>query len=65
MARIFNSYQTFECNYEGFFGYCFTVLAPNARSVALVGDFIDWDQGKMMEKVGLTGIRQIIVNRPN
>ncbi|WP_373795097.1 alpha-amylase family glycosyl hydrolase, partial [Jeotgalibaca porci] len=60
---LFNNGQHFESyrfmgnsrSYEqGQDGWRFTVWAPNAKSVSLVGDFSDWEQVPM-ESVGTTG----------
>lgn len=54
----FNSYLTMGCkleNFEGKVGFRFTVWAPNAKSVGLVGDFSDWHKGLEMEKIAKTG----------
>ncbi|MER2131721.1 MAG: 1,4-alpha-glucan branching protein GlgB [Carnobacterium inhibens] len=57
-GEYFDSYLTLGCNrdtYEGNAGFRFTVWAPNAISMAVVGDFSDWDLGIEMEKIGKTG----------
>lgn len=57
-GEYFDSYLTLGCNrdtYEGNSGFRFTVWAPNAISMAVVGDFSDWDLGIEMEKIGKTG----------
>ncbi|MEK6189732.1 MAG: 1,4-alpha-glucan branching enzyme, partial [Carnobacterium alterfunditum] len=54
----FDSYLIMGCkqeNYEGKVGFRFTVWAPNAKDVGLVGDFSDWHIGIEMERIGKTG----------
>ena len=57
-GKHFDSYLTMGCKqetYEGKVGFRFTVWAPNAKSVGLVGDFADWHVGIKMDKIGKTG----------
>lgn len=60
-----NSYKLFGThfeNYEGEDGVRFTVFAPNAISVQLVGDFNDWDgSDHYMEKYDDEGIYTLFV----
>lgn len=63
----FFSYKFMGCHAEiknGIEGFRFTVWAPNAKSVALVGDFCDWDAGIKMELWGTTGIWSIFTTLP-
>ncbi len=58
----FFSYQFMGCHAEvndGVKGFRFTVWAPNAKAVALVGDFCNWDQGIEMSLLETTGIWSI------
>ena len=41
---------------EGQWIYTFRVWAPNAESVALVGDFLDWESGREMFRTTAAGI---------
>lgn len=47
--------QTLGCHPEGK-GFRFTVWAPNARSVAAVGDFADWESGIPLNRVPETAL---------
>lgn len=49
--KIFGNHESYE---DGKFGYRFTVWAPNAKQVFLVGDFNNW-QGEAMEPVFESG----------
>lgn len=42
-------------------GVRFTVWAPNAQEIAVVGDFNDWQENTRMEKVGDTGCWTVVV----
>lgn len=42
-------------------GYRFTVWAPNARAVAVVGDFSNWQMGVPLKKVPETGLWTVCV----
>src|SRR5690606_20780973 len=59
----FDSYTTMGCKRVED-GYVFTVWAPNAKAVYLVGDFNDWAELDEMEKVEETGMFIIKDNRP-
>lgn len=64
----FNSYLTMGCKRENFeekVGFRFTVWAPNAKSVALVGDFSDWHKGLEMEKIDNTGSWTVFSEKAN
>jgi len=53
-GEYFDSYHTFgNKREEG--GVRFTVWAPNAQNIAIVGDFNDWEDEHFLEKVGETG----------
>lgn len=57
-GEYYDSYLTFGSHPEeqsGEQGFRFTVWAPNARSMAVGGDFADWDEGIPMDKLGETG----------
>ncbi|MGD8629920.1 MAG: alpha-amylase family glycosyl hydrolase, partial [Gammaproteobacteria bacterium] len=41
--RLYNKLGSHLCNRQGETGVLFAVWAPNARSVAVMGDFNDWD----------------------
>jgi 1,4-alpha-glucan branching enzyme len=60
--KLYNSYEFFGAHigsYQGRKGVSFTVWAPNATGVSLVGTFNFWDdQANKMEKLGDTGIWQ-------
>ncbi|MBS0559049.1 MAG: 1,4-alpha-glucan branching protein GlgB [Proteobacteria bacterium] len=50
------------CEHEGVAGTVFTVWAPNARRVSVVGDFNDWDGRRgMMRRRGATGVWEIFL----
>lgn len=56
----FDSYQVFgNKREEG--GVRFTVWAPNAQEIKLVGDFNDWAEDTRMEKVADTGSWTVLV----
>lgn len=61
-GQLFRAYRTFGAHlmdYEGRSGVRFTVWAPNARQVSVVGDFNDWGAGGMdapLSRVGTTGV---------
>jgi 1,4-alpha-glucan branching enzyme len=56
--RLFGAHFT----WEGQAGVRFTVYAPHARNVWLVGSFTNWDQhGIPMERTGFTGIWSVFV----
>lgn len=58
-GQHFDSYHIFGCHPEsedGKEGFQFTVWAPNAKSMSIVGDFTDWMNGKAMELLDHTGV---------
>jgi 1,4-alpha-glucan branching enzyme len=63
-----NHYRTYEklgahpMEHEGASGVCFTVWAPNARRVSIIGDFNHWDgRHNMMRTRGATGIWELFI----
>lgn len=66
-GELFESYRTmgskrsYENNQDG---WRFTVWAPHAKSVALVGDFSDW-KPLPMEMIGTTGTWSIFTSEAN
>ena len=59
-GQYFDSYHTFgNKRVDG--GVRFTVWAPNAKNIAVVGDFNHWEENHQMEKVGDTGAWSIVV----
>ena len=53
-GEYFDSYHTFgNKREEG--GVRFTVWAPKAQQIAIVGDFNDWHEENYLEKIGETG----------
>ncbi len=51
-----------ERDHDGSHGTAFTVWAPNARAVRVVGDFNGWDgQGHAMRSMGSSGVWEIFV----
>ena len=59
----YDSYMTMGCKKDDD-GYNFTVWAPNAKEVYLVGDFNKWAELDRMEKVEQTGIFKLKDSRP-
>ena len=58
-GEYYDSYQTFGSHPvegEGNNRFRFTVWAPNAQSVSVIGDFTDWDEGMPLERYGETGV---------
>lgn len=58
-GQYFDSYLTFGCHEETSQeeeGFRFTVWAPHARSVSLVSDCTNWEEGLPMEKIDQTGV---------
>lgn len=59
-----HAYRAFGAHfsYEGGNGVRFTVYAPNARSVQIIGDFNNWDGGQhYLERTGPYGVWSIFV----
>ncbi len=54
IGESFDSYHIFGNKREET-GVRFTVWAPNAQEITVVGDFNGWDNGTQLEKVGQTG----------
>ncbi|MEY8292504.1 1,4-alpha-glucan branching protein GlgB [Carnobacteriaceae bacterium 52-44] len=53
-GEYFDSYHTFgNKREEG--GVRFTLWAPNAQEIAIIGDFNDWREDHLLEKIGDTG----------
>lgn len=51
-----------EREHDGSMGTAFTVWAPNARAVRVVGDFNGWDgQGHAMRSMGGTGVWELFI----
>ena len=60
-GEYFDSYHTFgNKRMEG--GVRFTVWAPNAREIAVVGDFNDWNDEDKLTRVGQTGAWTILLS---
>ena len=49
---------------EGIYVYTFRTWAPNARRVALVSDFTDWEAGRDFERISEQGIWELCVESP-
>lgn len=54
-GEYFDSYLTMGCrkDHEGF---RFTVWAPHAKEISIVGDFNDWNEDTRLENIEMTGI---------
>jgi len=63
-GEYFDSYYTFGNKREGA-GVRFTVWAPQAQQIAVVGDFNDWQEETTLEKVGETGSWSLLVPNVN
>jgi 1,4-alpha-glucan branching enzyme len=60
--RLFDKLGAHLIHHEGAAGVHFAVWAPNARLVALVGDFNDWDPARhVMRRRADTGIWEIFI----
>jgi len=59
-GEYFDSYYTFGNKREGE-EVRFTVWAPRAQAVAVVGDFNDWHEETLLEKIGETGSWTVLV----
>ncbi len=60
-GEYFDSYHTFG-NKKERGGVRFTVWAPNAQAVSVVGDFNDWEDGQELSKIDETGSWTGVVN---
>ena len=59
-GEYFDSYHTFG-NKKEETGTRFTVWAPNAQEIAVVGDFNDWEENDLLEKIGKTGSWTLVI----
>ena len=60
-----NAYQLFGAHftYEGSEGVRFTVYAPHARNVSVIGSFTNWEAGPVrMERTGFEGVWSVFVS---
>ena len=74
-ARIIESFHQGYCidawkvfgahfSYEGAEGVRFTVYAPHARNVSVIGSFNNWDGSEArMERTGFRGVWSIFISR--
>lgn len=63
-GEYFDSYNTFgNKQVEG--GVRFTVWAPNAKEVAVVGDFNQWHEEDILERIGETGSWTTVLSNVN
>lgn len=60
-GEYYDSYQTFGVHPEGDHHARFTVWAPHAKDIAVVGDFNHWNEEDYMERVGDTGVWTIVL----
>lgn len=60
IGESFDSYHVFGNKTEDE-GVRFTVWAPNAQAIDVVGDFNEWVEGTALEKVGKTGSWTVVV----
>ena len=63
-GHCIDAYKLFGAHftYEGCEGVRFTVYAPHARNVSVIGSFNEWDETKhVMERTGFTGIWSIFI----
>ena len=63
-GQCLNAYQLFGAHfaYEGGEGVRFTVYAPHARNVSVIGSFNAWDQtAAVMERTGFSGVWSVFV----
>ena len=60
------SYEYLGCHLEEqkeeTYKYVFRTWAPNARHVALVGDYFGWENGVSLERISEKGVWEIYVN---
>ncbi|MES2121353.1 MAG: 1,4-alpha-glucan branching protein GlgB [Chlamydiota bacterium] len=60
--RLYDAMGMRLCTHEGIRGVKCAVWAPNARSVAIVGDFNLWDgRAHLMRRVGSSGIWELFI----
>jgi 1,4-alpha-glucan branching enzyme len=60
--ELWNALGAHVREHDGFPGVSFTVWAPNARAVRVVGDFNSWDgQGHAMRSMGGTGVWEVFI----
>ncbi|RLB74237.1 MAG: 1,4-alpha-glucan branching enzyme [Deltaproteobacteria bacterium] len=60
--RLFNHLGAISRNYEGIDGVSFTLWAPNAERVSVVGDFNQWDGLRTpLRSLGESGIWEIFI----
>lgn len=63
----FSAYNYFGVNMtrnKNTYIYAFRTWAPNANSVALVSDFLGWDNPREMKKITDNGIYELIIESP-
>ena len=63
-GHCLDAYKFFGAHFvcEGTRGVCFTVYAPHARSVSVVGSFNDWNGYEaVMQRTGFTGVWSVFV----
>lgn len=61
----FESYRYMGCHVEvksGKFHYTFRTWAPNAKTVSVVGDFCDWENGQAMQRISENGVWELQIN---
>ena len=64
-GHCIDAYKLFGAHftYEGSEGVRFTVYAPHARNVSVIGSFNEWDETQhRMERTGFTGIWSIFIS---
>ena len=64
-GHCINAYEMFGAHfvYEGGEGVRFTVYAPHARSVSVIGGFTNWDERPVyMERTGFKGVWSVFVH---
>lgn len=61
-GEYFDSYHTFGAHPTEDGAVRFTVWAPNAQGVAVVGDFNDWHEEDHLELIGETGVWTTVLN---
>lgn len=63
-GQCLDAYQLFGAHfsYEGGEGVRFTVYAPHARNVSVIGSFNEWDQtAAIMERTGFNGVWSVFI----